>query len=92
LSISSSFEVAEVEAVERLVRHQHGVRHEQADRQQGTLALSLRQAADCLVEERVNVETADDLVAQIGAAVEEPEGVVDRPADRLRRPRGDCVG
>src|SRR2546423_2805103 len=84
--------LAEVETLERLVGEQQWLRHQQPDREQRALALSLRQAADSGVERRADVEAADHFVAHAGAAAEKAERVVDRPSHRLRRPWNDLIG
>ena len=76
--------LTQVEAVERLVREQQGLRHQQADGEQRALALAFGQAADRRIEEPLETEPADHFVAQIRTAAKQSEGEIDRPANRLR--------
>ena len=66
--------------------------HQEPDREQRALPLPFRQAADRRVEQRRNVQLLDDAAAQLGAAVEEADREIDRPAHRLRGPGRDLIG
>src|SRR5215831_3117811 len=84
--------LTKVETVERLVSQQKRLRHQQSNRKERALALALGQAADRGIEQGTDVETLHDLVAQMGATVEEPECKIECPAYRLCRPRHDGIG
>src|SRR5258706_202110 len=82
----------QIEAVERFVREQNGLRREQAHRQERALALALRERAHRRIEDGFEIEARHDVLQRIDPAAEESQRVIERPADRLRRPRRDRVG
>src|SRR6185437_12076824 len=83
--------LAEIEAVERLVGEQERLRRQQAEREQGALALPLRQRPDRRVEDRREIQAPYHVVSQVGAAAEKTDDEIERPLDALRRPRRDGV-
>ena len=83
----------QVEAVERLVGQQQRLRRQQADREQRALALALRERADRRVEQRLEIERLDDLVAR--RSTRPPKNPIVKSSaqrTRLRGPRRDRVG
>ena len=83
----------QVEAVERLVEQQHGVRREQRGGDEHALPLPLRQRADRPVVQLGQSQRRMHVVAQRGVAVAvERAREVEHPARGLRLPRRDAVG
>jgi hypothetical protein len=82
----------QVEAVERFVRQQHGLRRQEADGQEDALPFTLRERADRLREQAIQIELLDEVIAERRGASKEPDREVQRPPHRLRRPRCDTIG
>src|SRR5581483_1357589 len=94
----------QVESVERFVGEQDRRRRQQADREEDTLALALRQLANPRVEQRFEIEDADEIAdaavirafdpmcRRVDRGTEEPVGERERPANGLLRPRRHAVG
>src|SRR5579883_1081804 len=82
----------QVEAFEWLVDQQRGLWRQQTDAEHRALALPLGQGGDGPVEERAEIELRGDFLAQVAAAAEETERVIDRPGEPLRAPRRDGIG
>ena len=84
--------LAQIQAIERLVAEQDRMRRQHSDCEHGALALPFRQRAEPRGEERRQIEPLDDLFPAIRRALEEADGEVQRPVDRLRGPGRDRIG
>ena len=83
--------LTQVQSFEWLVGEQQRLRHQQPEREQHALPLPLCEGADRFPKQRVQRKRLHDLLAQISPAAEKSNRVVERPADALRRPRGNRV-
>ncbi len=82
----------QVEAVERFVHEEQGLRGEEAHGQQDALALPLGQFLDPRGHERLEGEALDHFIAQRSAATEEANHVLETEANGLSRPGRDGIG
>jgi hypothetical protein len=83
--------LAEIEPVERLIEHQHGRRCQQADRQQHSAMLALRQLAKSRAAQRLEGESVQCLADALrGRAVQSSDEPKD-PSHSLVGPRANAV-
>src|SRR4051794_8604033 len=84
--------LAQVEAIERFIDQQCGLRRKHSDTEQSALPLALGECADWLAKQAAQIELLYHLVEQLRASAEESDGEIERPRHRLRGPRSDAVG
>src|SRR5947207_12668686 len=83
--------LAQVEPVERLVGEEDRLRSEETDREKRALALAFRERANRRLEQRADVEPPGHFVSAVASTAEQAQREIERPSDRLRRPRCNRV-